>query len=174
MTTWNDTNEPIDRAVPLADLAPHAQNYKTHPAAQITRLRRSLQTFGQPRPIVVWRGTILAGHCVAQAAQEEGWTSIRASIVPDAWTAERAQAYLVADNETQRGGGTDAEALAELIEASQADGLDIAALGFDDGELDALLAQVGPPDVAFREYDESIADEVEYCECPNCGHRWPQ
>lgn len=142
--TWNPTDEPVDRAVPLADLAPHAQNYKQHPERQIKKLRRSLQTFGQPRPIVVWRGTILAGHGVAQAAQEEGWTSIRASIVPDAWTAERAAAYLVADNETQRGGETDAEALAELIEQSRAADLDILALGFDDGELEALLEGLAP------------------------------
>jgi hypothetical protein len=31
-----------------------------------------------------------------------------------------------------------------------------------------------PPDIEFPEYDESIADEVEYLECPECGHRWPK
>ena len=28
--------------------------------------------------------------------------------------------------------------------------------------------------VEFKEYDESIADEVEWNECPECGHRWPK
>jgi len=28
--------------------------------------------------------------------------------------------------------------------------------------------------VEFPEYDESVADEVEYLECPECGHKWPK
>lgn len=28
--------------------------------------------------------------------------------------------------------------------------------------------------VEFKEYDESIADEVEYVECPECGHKFPK
>jgi len=31
-----------------------------------------------------------------------------------------------------------------------------------------------PPDAQFKEYDESVADEVEYCTCPACGHQWPK
>jgi hypothetical protein len=39
-------------------------------------------------------------------------------------------------------------------------------------EFDAAMAAV--PEVDFKEYDESVADEVQYCECPNCGHRFPK
>jgi hypothetical protein len=35
-------------------------------------------------------------------------------------------------------------------------------------ELDGLMFP------EFKEYDESIADEVEYHECPECGHKWPK
>ena len=30
------------------------------------------------------------------------------------------------------------------------------------------------PDVDFKEYDESIEDEVEFIECPSCGHEFPK
>ena len=30
------------------------------------------------------------------------------------------------------------------------------------------------PEVEFKEYDESVADEVEYLICPECGHKWPK
>jgi hypothetical protein len=46
--------------------------------------------------------------------------------------------------------------------------------GYDDVAVEALLATVGVPDVAFKEYDESAADDVEYHECPACGHKWPK
>lgn len=45
------------------------------------------------------------------------------------------------------------------------------------GQMLAELAQtagVVPPDVEFKEYDESVADEVEYITCPECGHKWPK
>ena len=115
----NPTDEVLDMQISLDDLTPHPRNYKAHPAAQVERLAASLVAFGQPRTIAVWRGTILAGHGVTQAARHLGWRQIRASVVPDAWTAERAQAYVVADNETQRGAEVDEEALAALIDEAK-------------------------------------------------------
>jgi len=139
----NPTDEVIDRTISLDELTPHPRNYKAHPAAQVERLAASLQAFGQPRTIAVWRGTILAGHGVTQAARHLGWRQIRASVVPDAWTAERAQAYVVADNETQRGAEVDEEALAALIDEARQT-VDLEALGFDEGALEALLASITP------------------------------
>jgi ParB-like chromosome segregation protein Spo0J len=52
-------------------------------------------------------------------------------------------------------------------------GLDLSAVGFTEQELDELLARDELPG-EFREYDESVADEVKYCTCPECGHRFPQ
>lgn len=40
-------------------------------------------------------------------------------------------------------------------------------------ELAAGAGAIQPPD-EWREYDESAADDVEYCECPKCGHKWPK
>lgn len=135
----NPTDEVIDRLISIDELTPHPRNYKRHPASQVERLAASLQAFGQPRTIAVWRGTILAGHGVTQAAQHLGWQQIRASIVPDSWTEARAQAYVVADNETQRGAEIDEVELAALLDEARLE-IDLEAMGFDAAAFDALLA----------------------------------
>ena len=40
----------------------------------------------------------------------------------------------------------------------------------------ALMEQItqSVPDVDFKEYDETAADDVKYCECPACGHKFPK
>jgi ParB-like chromosome segregation protein Spo0J len=139
----NDTDEVIDRLIALDELTPHPRNYKKHPASQVEKLAASLQSFGQPRTIAVWRGTILAGHGVTQAAQHLGWQQIRASIVPDSWTEARAQAYVVADNETQRGAEIDEVELAALLDEARLE-IDLEAMGFDEAAFDALLAGLTP------------------------------
>lgn len=30
------------------------------------------------------------------------------------------------------------------------------------------------PDVEFKEYTEEVENDVKYCTCPNCGHKFPQ
>jgi hypothetical protein len=37
-----------------------------------------------------------------------------------------------------------------------------------EGSVDSLL---NPPE--FKEYDELVEDDVKYCTCPNCGHKFP-
>jgi len=53
--------------------------------------------------------------------------------------------------------------------------------GVSSGEaaLQQLLDQVAGmeaavPDIEFKEYDESVENDVKYCTCPSCGHKFPQ
>ena len=45
---------------------------------------------------------------------------------------------------------------------------------------DQLLAKLAEdagltaPSVDFKEYGEDTADDVEYCTCPSCGHKFPK
>ena len=49
-----------------------------------------------------------------------------------------------------------------------------------DAAVQAMLAELAqdagivPPNVEFKEFDESAADSVEYVTCPQCGHKWPK
>jgi hypothetical protein len=38
----------------------------------------------------------------------------------------------------------------------------------------AVLNGLSSPDVEFKEYDESVENDVKYCTCPSCGHKFPQ
>jgi hypothetical protein len=61
-------SEPIETTRDIDTLSPHPRNYNQHPPAQIARIAKSLVQFGQVRPIVVHRDTIIAGHGVHMAA----------------------------------------------------------------------------------------------------------
>jgi DNA modification methylase len=137
-------SEPIETTRGIDTLVPHPRNYNQHPPAQIERLAASLRQFGQVRPIVVHGDTIVAGHGVYLAAQHLGYTSLRVTHLPDDWTEEQAMAYLVADNETRRGAEPDDAELAALLDELQQADFDIAAMGFDDAEYDALLDGLTP------------------------------
>lgn len=45
---------------------------------------------------------------------------------------------------------------------------------FAKDELSDLLEGFSIDGVEFKEYDESVADEVEFNTCPECGHKWPK
>ena len=49
---------------------------------------------------------------------------------------------------------------------------DLEGTGFTPEELEALAFY--PEGVEFKEYDESVENEVEYHECPECHHKWPK
>jgi DNA modification methylase len=137
-------NEPTEQTRGIDTLVPHPRNYNQHPPEQIARIAKSLVRFGQVRPIVVHRDTIIAGHGVYMAAQHLNYQTLRVTQLPDDWTDEQAMAYLVADNETRRGAEpSDTELAALLDELQQAD-FDIAAMGFDEQEYSALLDGLTP------------------------------
>lgn len=134
----------IAQVARLADLRPHPRNYNRHPARQVERIAASLRTFGQVRSIVVWRGTILAGHGVVEAARGLGWESLRADVLPDEYPEHLALAYVAADNELGRLADPDMEQLAAILDESrQADAALLEAIGYDEQEFQALLAEVG-------------------------------
>lgn len=121
------------------------------------------------QPIVVdAEGVIIKGHGRLKAARELGLAEFPC-VVRDDLTPEQARLERIADNRSQEG-GWDAEKLSQ----------ELAALStvFDDGTFDGLglseewgaALKITPPDVQFKEYDESIADDIELCHCPTCGH----
>ena len=63
---------------------------------------------------------------------------------------------------------------ADELLASMQNGLDLSAFWNQD-ELDALLEGMDSKSLPdeFKEYDESVAKDVEMCTCPKCGHEFP-
>ena len=165
----------VGQEIALSDLAPDPKNARKHDQRNIEMIQRALEQVGAARSIVIdEHGTILAGNGVVEAAAEAG---IERVLVVDA------------DGETlvavRRTGLTDEEkvklALYDNRTAELADwDVDVlGALDVDLGELffESELEELGVGDISdveFKEYDESVADEVEYVTCPECGHKWPK
>lgn len=127
--------------IQIAAYQPHPRNYNQHSEEQIRRLAHSLKTFGQVRSVVVWRGYFLAGHGVALAATVLGWATLRADVLPAAYSEDLALAYLAADNELARQSDPDYVQLAQILtEAQQSDPDLLLAMGYSDDQFDQLLA----------------------------------
>ena len=161
---------PVEETRCVDELHPHERNYNQHPPEQVKRLRKSLQSFGQVRPIVITEsGTIVAGHGLYEAAVAEQYHELRCTVLPNHWSEQQVVAYLVADNETRRGADPDNEVLASLLRELQVD-FDLEALGFTDLDVSEVLG------IDVETYSGSDDDYQKpwMSECPSCGHRWVQ
>lgn len=127
--------------VAIADLKPHPRNDGTHPPAQLDHLKASLTQHGLYRNVVIAEdGTLLAGHGVVQAAQQLGYTHVRAERRPYGPDDPRAIQILLGDNHIARLREQDDRMLAELLQGLAAE--DPAALlgtGYDAESLAALV-----------------------------------
>lgn len=132
--------------VEITALKAHPRNYNRHPAAQVGKIKRSLELFGQRKPITTWRGMVLTGHGVFEAARALGWSEIWAEPCPEEWTEDQALAWLAADNELARGADPDEDALAAIVASLANVDAELAALAAGTEErLRELLASVAEP-----------------------------
>jgi len=120
----------------ISDLQLDPQNARKHSEKNLKAIAASLEKFGQRKPIVVHRGVVIAGNGTLAAAQSLGWTEIAVSEVPDGWDDETAQAYALADNRSAELAEWDEGELAKQLLELEAEGWDIAELGFDVPEID--------------------------------------
>lgn len=170
----------------IQDLTPDSMNPNrgTERGAQL--LDWSLTELGAGRSILADReGNVIAGNKTLEAATEHGFpvrvipTDGKELVVVQRTDlhlfgegAEREQArqLSIVDNEANLAGY---QRDAEVLLTHQASGIDLTPI-FDESGIQALMDSLTPPDVEFKEYDESVENEVKYHECPSCGHKWPQ
>lgn len=125
--------------VPIDTLVQDPMNARNHPEANILALKASLTEFGQTKPVVVRRQTmvIVAGNGTHRCAKELGWTDIAASVVD--MTDAEAAAYGVADNRTAELATWNLDILTTLEKVISADGRTMT--GYTIDELQALRAR---------------------------------
>lgn len=88
----------------------------------------------------------------------------------DLYEDETARQLAYADN---RAGEMGLDWNIEQMVADLDAGLDLDSI-FGDDELKEMLEGLSIDGVEFKEDDESVADEVEFITCPECGHKWPK
>lgn len=177
---------PTNKIVPIDLIKPHPDNYNQHPEEQIKQLERSYSELGQFRSIVLWEqsdGTFiqLAGHGIVEAMQRENVSEVRADVHPPSLDPMIAKRILLADNLHAKNSVPDDTLLAQLLQEQYDAGYDLASLGSDEESLRQMLQelgdgylgsdeeQAGKPNVQFKEYDESIADDLDTELCQQCG-----
>ncbi len=100
----------------------------------------SIAEFGFINPILVDGDIgIIAGHGRLLAARQLGLETVPVIRLSD-MTAEQRRAYVIADNQLALAAGWDEALLAEELHALNGGGFDLSLLGFDDGELERLMA----------------------------------
>lgn len=131
---------------PLQRLRPYARNPRTHSEDQVARIAESIATFGFTNPILVDdEGGLIAGHGRLMAAQQLGLDAVPVIRLADMTPAQR-RAYVIADNQLALAAGWDLSLLAEELHALNAEGFDLDVLGFDQAELDRLMAPLEDED----------------------------
>lgn len=177
--------------------------YKNPRVGNIDVIKGSLRAHSQYKPILVNKGTytgreneVLAGNHTLKAIRDlaeqypddERWQQV------DVWEIDvdndRAARIVVADNRTSELGGTDEDQLAELLDQLNESEGGLEGTGYEDDDLNYLLAQVRQdeaqsviddifPEQDFTEDDdvsedddEEDGDEEGMLTCPECGHSW--
>ena len=124
---------------PVDVLIPYARNARTHSEAQVALIAGSIREFGFTNPVLVdGANGIIAGHGRVLAARKLGLATV--PVIELAHLTEtQKRAYILADNKLAEQAGWDRAMLA--LEAGELNdlGLDLTALGFETGEIDALL-----------------------------------
>ena len=137
----------------LERLIPHARNARTHSEQQVAQIAGSIAEFGFVNPVLVGDdGVIVAGHGRVLAARKLGLTEAPVIVLSHLSPTQR-RALMIADNQLTLGGAWNDEMLAAELAALKDEAFDLELLGFDDADLDRLLAMELDP-------DDGEADEV--------------
>jgi DNA modification methylase len=141
---------------PISQLQPYAKNAKLHGADQVAKIAASMAEFGWTVPcLVADDGELIAGHGRVLAATQLGLTEAPVIVLGHLTEAQR-RAYRIADNKlTELGTWDDALLSAELNDLLAED-FDLSLIGFDDAELEALLAGEVDPEAASREGEDDV------------------
>ena len=124
---------------PVAELIPYARNARTHSPAQVALIAGSIREYGFTNPVLVdGANGIIAGHGRVMAARKLGLATVPVIELAHLSEAQK-RAYILADNRLAEQAGWDREFLALELGDLRDMAVDLASLGFDAGELDALL-----------------------------------
>lgn len=143
--------------IEVSKLIPYAKNSRTHDDAQVAQIAASIKEFGWTNPILVDGDKgVIAGHGRLLAARKLGYDKVPVIELKHMTEAQK-RAYVIADNKLALNAGWDNNFLALELQDLKDQNFDLTLLGFDDKELDALLA----PEIV-----EGLTDEDEVPEPP--------
>ncbi|MBQ6164770.1 MAG: ParB N-terminal domain-containing protein [Clostridia bacterium] len=143
---------------PLSELHVPEKNVRRHPEKQIKEYIRSLDQFGQTKPILIdEEGEIIAGIGLYLSMQQRGDTEAWCRIMPDMTPAKKKK-LMLADNRLYELGITDTDVFEDIIKELQGD-VDVP--GYDEDLLEMINATVAETNDLIESYGIYGEDEVE-------------
>ena len=134
--------------IALEQLVPYARNARTHSESQVAQIAGSIAEFGFVNPVLVGGDNIIiAGHGRVMAAKKLGLQTVP-TIKLDHLTENQRRALVIADNKIAENAGWDEELLRLELQNLADEDFDLDLLGFDDVELDDLLASLDDDEAA--------------------------
>jgi DNA modification methylase len=143
--------------LPLASLAPYAENARMHSPEQVAQIAASIAEFGFVNPVLVdTDGVLIAGHGRVMSAKRLGLATVPALRLGHL-SSEQVRALRLADNQIALNSGWDEALLASEIARIRDEAvIDLNVLGFSAEALDRLLCSLDP-ESAF----EPMADDAD-------------
>jgi len=125
----------------IDQLTEYPQNARTHSHAQIEQIAASIREFGFVNPILIGTDNrIIAGHARLRAARRLGLSEVPVIVLAHL-TPKQCRALAIADNQLPLNAGWDEETLRLELAALQDEDFDLQLMGFDEAELERLLAE---------------------------------
>lgn len=139
-------------------LRPAEKNVRIHNEKQINEMKKSIEAFGQIRPIVTdENGVIIVGHGLWETLKLMGETHAKVLVLEGLSEAEKKK-LMLADNKIYELGTTDFDAMLEILEEIKLEGDSLDVPGYDMEVLEALLADTDDIDLEIKKYGD-ISDE---------------
>jgi ParB-like nuclease domain len=126
---------------PIGALRPYEHNARKHPPEQVAQIAASIREWGWTMPVLIdEQDLIIAGHGRVEAAKLIGIDTVPV-IVARGWTEAQRRAYAIADNRLTENSEWDKDLLALELGELQQLGFTLTLTGFDDDDLQDLLAE---------------------------------
>jgi len=168
---WVGSDDLRQLAVPIESLVNDPENANVHTERSLSTLAKSLEEFGQAKPIVVLdNGTIIAGNGTMIAAKRNGWTHIAVAHFSDE---SKARAYALADNRTSELSHWDEAQLTATMKMLSDVGQDFDSIGYS---MDEVMGYIGAATEVVGDPVTAIAGqqrENEYGEKSVTGSQTP-
>jgi hypothetical protein len=145
---------------PLDRLIPHARNARTHSEEQVAQIAGSIAEFGFVNPVLVGDdGVMVAGHGRVLAARKLGLAEVPV-IVLSHLAPTQPRALMIADNQIATNAGWNDEMLTAELAALRDEDVDLGLLGFDESEIERVLAGTNDESADLDEAPEPPAEPV--------------
>lgn len=138
------------KVIPIDDLTLDSNNARAHNQKNLDAIAKSLQMFGQRKPVVITNDLIVvAGNGTLEAARQIGWKGLSCVTVPDDWDTDTIKAYALADNRTAELASWNTEVLLSQLRELNTNDWSVTDLGFKGfdlktrDEIDTDLKEIG-------------------------------